>query len=159
MEDLCIHKMDSSLYSRLQAECDAHIAAQLAALRAQVQLDPVAFLDHVDAVWQDHCNQMLMIRSIFLYLDRTYVIGLSGMRSLFDMGLAAFRQHLLAHPEVGTGIHIRAASVAAWDVLASADSRGYAVHTKQARTDCRQGNVCLLFVPACAGSSCLWLQG
>lgn len=44
--------------------------------------------------------QMLTIRSIFLYLDRTYVISTMGVRSLFDMGLQLFRNHLAAHPAV-----------------------------------------------------------
>lgn len=44
---------------------------------------------------------MLIIRSIFLYLDRTYVISTSGVRSLFEMGLQLFGGHLAQHPEVG----------------------------------------------------------
>lgn len=43
---------------------------------------------------------MLTIRSTFLYLDRTYVISTSGTRSLFEMGLQSFGQHLAQHPEV-----------------------------------------------------------
>ena len=45
---------------------------------------------------------MLTIRSIFLYLDRTYVISTSGVRSLFEMGLQLFGGHLQQHPEVGS---------------------------------------------------------
>lgn len=55
----------------------------------------------VAACWKDHCDQMLIIRSIFLYLDRTYVISTSGVRSLFEMGLQLFGGHLAEHPEVG----------------------------------------------------------
>ena len=43
---------------------------------------------------------MLTIRSTFLYLDRTYVISTSGTRSLFEMGLQLYGQHLQQHPEV-----------------------------------------------------------
>jgi cullin-4 len=43
---------------------------------------------------------MLVIRSIALYLDRTYVIQNSGVRSLWDMGLQLFRLNLSACPEV-----------------------------------------------------------
>lgn len=100
VEDMCIHKMMDRLYKRLQQECDAHIGRQIASLQQQTQLEPVAFLDRVDAVWQDYCSQMLTIRSIFLYLDRTYVITLPGMRSLFDMGLQSLRHHLDKHPQV-----------------------------------------------------------
>ena len=54
----------------------------------------------IAACWKDHCEQMLTIRSTFLYLDRTYVISTSGTRSLFEMGLYAYGQHLAVHPEV-----------------------------------------------------------
>ena len=43
---------------------------------------------------------MLTVRSIFLYLDRTYVISTTGVKSLFEMGLHLFRLHLATHPEV-----------------------------------------------------------
>lgn len=32
------------------------------------------YLKKMDECWQLHCQQMIMIRSIFLYLDRTYVL-------------------------------------------------------------------------------------
>ncbi len=56
----------------------------------------------VQACWADHCQQMLTLRSIFLYLDRTHAITTAGVRSLFEMGLQLFRTHLAAHPEVRT---------------------------------------------------------
>jgi cullin-4 len=92
--------MQDRLYKKLQAECDAHIAQQLSGLQAQTQLAPAAFLEQVAAMWENYCSQMLLIRSIFLYLDRTYVISLPGLRSLFDTGLASLRQHLTEHPKV-----------------------------------------------------------
>lgn len=57
----------------------------------------------VEKTWEDLCAQMLTIRQIFLYLDRAYVISASGVRSLFEMGLQLFRNHLAAHPEVRGG--------------------------------------------------------
>ena len=36
--------------------------------------DPVMFLNKVRKCWEKLCIQMLELRSIFLYLDRTYVI-------------------------------------------------------------------------------------
>ncbi|GBG65908.1 hypothetical protein CBR_g54200 [Chara braunii] len=99
VEDLCVHRMAPNLYRRLQQECECHISAKLRGLLGQSP-DPVVFLTHVDSAWQDHCNQMLMIRSIALYLDRTYVLQNSSVRSLWDMGLQLFRKHLASCPEV-----------------------------------------------------------
>ncbi|KAF6264244.1 Cullin-domain-containing protein [Scenedesmus sp. NREL 46B-D3] len=104
VEDMCRHQMQDRLYKKLQAECDAHIAQQLAALQTQTQLAPAAFLEQVAAMWDNYCSQMLLIRSIFLYLDRTYVISLPGLRSLFDTGLVSLRQHLTQHPKVESHI-------------------------------------------------------
>lgn len=80
--------------------CDAHIASQLQQLASSQTSGSVLFLEQMNESWQDHCSQMLTIRSIFLYLDRTYVISDSAVRSIFDMGLQVFRLHLATHPEV-----------------------------------------------------------
>ncbi|MEW5312866.1 MAG: hypothetical protein WDW38_004466 [Sanguina aurantia] len=100
VQDMCMHKMADKLYGRLQKECDSHLSQQISSLCSSLQLDPVLFLDRINATWSGHCSQMLTIRLIFLYLDRTYVITTTGVRSLFDMGLALFRQHLATHLEV-----------------------------------------------------------
>lgn len=100
VEDMCIHKMADSLYKKLQHECDKHIQSELNKLKKALQLEPLAFLERFNVLWLDHCSQMLTIRQIFLYLDRTYVLATSGVRSLFDTGLQLFRKHLLNLPEV-----------------------------------------------------------
>eukprot|EP00891_Asterochloris_glomerata_P003718 jgi/Astpho2/3718/fgenesh1_pm.00060_%23_12_t len=100
VEDMCLHKMADKLYQSLQQECDAHIAKELQFLSERQSVDSVSFLDHVNRCWQDHTSQMLTVRSIFLYLDRTYVISTTGIKSLFEMGLHLFRLHLATHPEV-----------------------------------------------------------
>eukprot|EP00250_Pteridium_aquilinum_P020546 c24859_g10_i1 orf=422-2893(-) len=99
VEDLCLHKMAGNLYNRLQEECEMHIAAKLQSLVGQSP-DAVVFLTLVERCWQEHCDQMLLIRSIALYLDRTYVIQTSNARSLWDMGLQLFRKHLASCAEV-----------------------------------------------------------
>ena len=45
-------------------------------------------------------RQMHTLRSIFLYLDRTYVMQTVAKRSLWEMGLQIFRSHLHARAEV-----------------------------------------------------------
>ena len=98
VQDLCMHKFSANLLRRLQEDVDSHVQELLAGLVGQTP-DHGAFLALVMETWQDHCDQMMTIRSIFLYLDRTYVIHLSGSRSLWDIGLQSFRKQLLARPE------------------------------------------------------------
>lgn len=50
----------------------------------------------MDDVWQDHCENVLTIRSIFLYLDRSHVLQTPGLQPIWEMGLALFRQQLAA---------------------------------------------------------------
>mmetsp|Transcript_1741 Transcript_1741/g.2670 ORF Transcript_1741/g.2670 Transcript_1741/m.2670 type:complete len:801 (+) Transcript_1741:58-2460(+) len=98
-EGLCLHKMAGNLYKRLQTECEEHISFKIRSLLGKTP-DSIVFLGLVENTWQDHCNQMLTIRSIFLYLDRTYVIQTANIKSLWDMGLQLFRRHLGDCPEV-----------------------------------------------------------
>ncbi|KAH9606913.1 hypothetical protein KSS87_009308 [Heliosperma pusillum] len=99
VNDLCLHKMAGSLYQRIEKECEAHISAVLRSLVGQSP-DLVVFLSLVEKCWQDLCDQMLMIRGIALYLDRTYVKQTPNVKSLWDMGLQLFRKHLSLCPEV-----------------------------------------------------------
>ncbi|KAL0310541.1 UNVERIFIED_CONTAM: Cullin-4 [Sesamum angustifolium] len=99
VNDLCLHKMGGSLYQRIENECEAYISAALQSLVGQSE-DLVVFLALVEKCWQDFCDQMLMIRGIALYLDRTYVKQTPNVRSLWDMGLQLFRKHLSLASEV-----------------------------------------------------------
>ncbi|GAB2279869.1 hypothetical protein Dimus_014505 [Dionaea muscipula] len=99
VNDLCLHKMGGSLYRKIEKEFEAHISDVLQSLVGQSP-DLVVFLSLIENCWQDLCDQMLIIRGIALYLDRTYVKQTPNVRSLWDMGLQIFRKHLALHPEV-----------------------------------------------------------
>ncbi|KAH9606214.1 hypothetical protein KSS87_010263 [Heliosperma pusillum] len=99
VNDLCLHKMGGSLYTRIEKEFEANISAVLHSLVGQSP-DLVVFLSLVEKCWQDLCEQMLMIRGIALYLDRTYVKQTPHVKSLWDMGLQLYRKHLYLCPEV-----------------------------------------------------------
>lgn len=73
VEDLCLQNLAAQTYDRLRSECEAHIEARIETLLDQTP-DAKAFLALVQACWGDHCEQMLTLRSIFLYLDRTYAV-------------------------------------------------------------------------------------
>ncbi|KAL4392794.1 hypothetical protein AHAS_Ahas03G0380700 [Arachis hypogaea] len=99
VSDMCLHKMGANLYQRIERECETHISAALQSLVGQSP-DLVVFLSLVERCWQDLSDQMLMIRGIALYLDRTYVKQTTNVRSLWDMGLQLFRKHLSLCQEV-----------------------------------------------------------
>ncbi|KAK8575953.1 hypothetical protein V6N12_063601 [Hibiscus sabdariffa] len=93
VNNLCLHKLGGRLYERIEKECEEHISVALRSLVGQSS-DLAVFLSLVEKCWQDLCDQMLMIRSIALYLDRTYVKQTPTVCSLWDMGLHLFRKHI-----------------------------------------------------------------
>ncbi|CAI9179030.1 unnamed protein product [Rangifer tarandus platyrhynchus] len=103
VENLCSHKVSPTLYQQLRQACEGHVQAQILQFREYpYSLDSVLFLKKINTCWQDHCRQMIMIRSIFLFLDRTYVLQNSTLPSIWDMGLELFRNHIISDKMVQT---------------------------------------------------------
>uniref|UniRef100_A0A8C0L0G1 Cullin-4A n=1 Tax=Canis lupus dingo TaxID=286419 RepID=A0A8C0L0G1_CANLU len=95
VENLCSHKVSPTLYKQLRQVCEDHVQAQILQFR-EYPFFCVLFLKKINTCWQDHCRQMIMIRSIFLFLDRTYVLQNSMLPSIWDMGLELFRNHIIS---------------------------------------------------------------
>ncbi|KAL1282926.1 hypothetical protein QQF64_001729 [Cirrhinus molitorella] len=83
VENLCSYKVSPMLYKQLRQSCTE-------------SLDSLSFLKRMNRCWQDHCRQTIMIRSIFLFLDRTYVLQNSLLPSIWDTGLELFRTHIVS---------------------------------------------------------------
>ena len=99
VEDMCLQNMAERLYDRLQNECERHIDSSLDALTHQTH-NSLAFLELMRGCWSAHCDEMHTLRSVFLYLDRTYVMQTPGKKSLWQSGIQIFRTHLTRRPEV-----------------------------------------------------------
>lgn len=93
VENMCSHKMDSQLYTKLTTLTEQHVKANIKPFLAE-SIDKLVYLKKMNDCWQSHCQQMIMIRSIFLYLDRTYVLQNPTVHSIWDMGLDLFRSHI-----------------------------------------------------------------
>lgn len=65
-----MQKQASQTYDSLSKEIEGFIVQKVRVLHQHASLDPSSFLAQVDGVWQDHCEQIITIRNIFLYLDR-----------------------------------------------------------------------------------------
>uniref|UniRef100_A0A8C0TZN2 Cullin 4A n=1 Tax=Cyanistes caeruleus TaxID=156563 RepID=A0A8C0TZN2_CYACU len=106
VENLCSYKVSATLYKQLRQVCEEHVKAQILQFReypfVMHSLDSLLFLKKINKCWQDHCRQMIMIRSIFLFLDRTYVLQNSVLPSIWDMGLELFRNHIISDKQVQT---------------------------------------------------------
>ncbi|XP_042572958.1 cullin-4A isoform X2 [Cyprinus carpio] len=95
VENLCSYKVSPLLYKQLRQVCEDHVQAQILQFREE-SLDNLSFLKKMNRCWQDHCRQTIMIRSIFLFLDRTYVLQNSLLPSIWDTGLELFRTHIIS---------------------------------------------------------------
>ncbi|KAF9150333.1 Cullin-4 [Linnemannia schmuckeri] len=98
-ENLCHQKYADSTYNRLKAEVESHVRTVVESLNAD-QSEKESFLEHVHRAWTDHCRQLIMIRSIFLYLDRTFVLQTLGVSSIWEMGLDLWRTLVMSQPEI-----------------------------------------------------------
>lgn len=93
VEDLCMHKMAEPTYEKLRVECERHISQRVQLLGSH-QGSRTSFLQAIDTMWQDHCEHMIMIRNIFLYLDRSYALQAAKVLSIWDLGLKLLRDEL-----------------------------------------------------------------
>uniref|UniRef100_A0A7N8XZR0 Cullin 4A n=1 Tax=Mastacembelus armatus TaxID=205130 RepID=A0A7N8XZR0_9TELE len=93
VENLCSYKVSPTLYKQLRQVCEEHV-------QFTESLDNLSFLKRMNRCWQDHCRQTIMIRSIFLFLDRTYVLQNSLLPSIWDTGLELFRTHIVSDSAV-----------------------------------------------------------
>uniref|UniRef100_A0A673G184 Cullin-4A n=1 Tax=Sinocyclocheilus rhinocerous TaxID=307959 RepID=A0A673G184_9TELE len=99
VENLCSYKVSPVLYKQLRQVCEDHVQAQIHQFReypSSVMGHFLLFLKRMNRCWQDHCSQTIMIRSIFLFLDRTYILQNSLLPSIWDTGLELFRTHIVS---------------------------------------------------------------
>ncbi|XP_059482651.1 cullin-4A [Neocloeon triangulifer] len=101
VENMCNNKMAPFLYSKLKDLTEKHVEANIKPFLAE-SIDRLIFLKRMNECWLAHCRQMIQIRSIFLYLDRTYVLHNASIVSIWDMGLEMFRHHIIINPMVQT---------------------------------------------------------
>lgn len=102
VENMCNHNMATVLYKQLYNLTEQHVSHNIEQFLAE-SMDRYLFLKKMNETWQAHCHQMIMIRSIFLYLDRTYILQ-NHITSIWDMGLELFGKYVQLHTLVQTRI-------------------------------------------------------
>lgn len=103
VENMCNHKMAHTIYNNLRRLTDNHVRHNIEQFLTE-NMDRFLFLKKMNETWQAHCQQMIMICNIFLYLDRTYALRNAQIASIWDMGLDLFRQYIMANTLVQTRI-------------------------------------------------------
>ncbi|KAG2378507.1 hypothetical protein C9374_008146 [Naegleria lovaniensis] len=100
--DLCRHKKHESTYNKLKELCSQNIESIVNDLTNKTP-DHTAFLNIVVKSWENFTEQLKSIRSIFLYLERSYVVSLPD-KTIWDMGLKIYRDYLKSNEQVGRKI-------------------------------------------------------
>ena len=90
IEDAVTARQGAVLYERL-TECIRTNASNVikGLLSSGSSKETVAYLAAVSQAWSTHCAQLVMIRNVFLYLDRTYVRDTKGAQPILCVLAAA----------------------------------------------------------------------
>jgi cullin-4 len=111
VNNLCLHQKTKWLFETLQEECKRHISNSIRVLRDFPVTDNIVFLNRVNDAWKDHCERMILIQTIFTWLDRTYIKQSGEGLSIWDMGIVLLREQLMESGDGGGGaIHHRVVS-------------------------------------------------
>ncbi|KAJ2065912.1 hypothetical protein GGI08_002133 [Coemansia sp. S2] len=95
-EGLCLHKFGSDIYAMVQAELGAYTRQRLDEInRLSDASVGGSVLELTTQFWVGYTQQLDMIKCIFLYLDRTYVLQSANVASLWSMGLNVVRRCLV----------------------------------------------------------------
>ncbi|OQR94149.1 Cullin family protein [Achlya hypogyna] len=106
--DLCHQKKAAWLYGLLKSHLATSINRTLQSACTEdlglLHLDSGLFVERLVGLWEEFCSDLLMIRNLCLYLDRTYVMQTPGVVSIYDMGLACFQDALHVLPALESKI-------------------------------------------------------
>merc|ERR1712001_469148 len=102
VEALCSYGMGEEVYNQLKNLIEDHVKVYLEQFLSVSSVDKLHFMKKMNECWSSHCHQMIMTRSIFLFLDRTYVLQHPQVMSIWEMGLDTFRKCILTNKVMQT---------------------------------------------------------
>ncbi|KAM3087991.1 hypothetical protein ACMFMG_002056 [Clarireedia jacksonii] len=92
VEATCRRGRPKELYKHLERRCQAHIKDEfLPQIKKQAGSNVLDTLRTVQRVWSLWKDQLVLTRSIFSYLDRSYLLNSKDLPQLEDMGIKQFR--------------------------------------------------------------------
>ncbi|RPB15968.1 ubiquitin ligase subunit CulD [Morchella conica CCBAS932] len=93
VENICRAERGQQLAERLRRRMDAYVGGKLKA-EVEVGVDGGEVVREVERAWRRWNEQLGMIRSIFLYLDRSYLLPSIKEKPIETIGLDIFRKHI-----------------------------------------------------------------
>lgn len=80
------------LWQKLDKLIDDHTRSVLERFK-QNDYEPMHFLNHMNECWRNYCRQLSMIKGIYLFLDRKYVLSDTSVISIWDLGIEKFKNY------------------------------------------------------------------
>ncbi|THZ31198.1 Cullin-domain-containing protein [Aureobasidium pullulans] len=104
VENLCRQKRAEEIYVKLSSKCKAHVRGPMkTSLLSKQRQSNVQVLDDVLGAWTAWSKQMTVIRCIFYYMDRSYLLQTSR-GSLQDVTIKIFRDNIFEDPDLKLAI-------------------------------------------------------
>ncbi|THZ84015.1 Cullin-domain-containing protein [Aureobasidium pullulans] len=104
VENLCRQKRAEEIYVKLSSKCKAHVRGPVkTSLLSKQRQSNVQVLDDVLGAWTAWSKQMTVIRCIFYYMDRSYLLQTSR-GSLQDVTIKIFRDNIFEDPNLKLAI-------------------------------------------------------
>ncbi|KAI5811025.1 Cullin family-domain-containing protein [Peziza echinospora] len=101
-ENLCRADQAAPTYKKLEARCDAYVKGKLKSeLSERAGRSEDEAVRAVVAAWTKWCDQLNDIRSIFFYLDRSYLHTSPTRMPILDTGLKLFGKHIASDTKIG----------------------------------------------------------
>ncbi|VDN05738.1 unnamed protein product [Thelazia callipaeda] len=82
------------MYEKLKGCMVSHVIQELQALLTSFESTQL-FLQRLNTFWLEFCEQLINVRSVFLYLDRTFILQNASVMSLWDLGLEIYRDEVM----------------------------------------------------------------
>lgn len=105
VENLCLNGFAERLHGEkldifLRDYVTSVLLPQIANARRQHAGSAEAWLHFLNSEFRQFCRQMMVTRSVFMFLDRTYLLLHSELMTLWEYGLVLFREHLMMHDAI-----------------------------------------------------------
>ncbi|KAK6037833.1 hypothetical protein COOONC_24662 [Cooperia oncophora] len=94
VESLCENKMARTTYDKLLDNIRKN------ELSEKCVAGGVEFMKAIENLWSDYCEQMILIRNVFLYLDRTFILENIDESPIWESSLVIFREEIILHGSV-----------------------------------------------------------
>ncbi|WEW61045.1 hypothetical protein PRK78_006534 [Emydomyces testavorans] len=101
-ENVCRQKRASNLAKRLQERCKAYISDSVfpSMLAKTEETDDIDSLRAMEAAWSAWSLRLVTIRSIFYYLDQSFLLRSPNHPTILEMGTIGFRSIVLSNPSL-----------------------------------------------------------